>query len=368
MAPPNPINALTNRRIMNRIVNTEIKRYTALFKLLFPTSIHDNLTEEFAQIDVTKGKLGMAPFVIVGGEPRYVGVLNGTSYTVETPYISIKRPLTYSTRLAARQIGGPVFMANGQSGIMEAIRKAITKDAETMNTLVDNREEWLAAQMLRGQVTYNEEGFDSFVINTDKPAANTYQISALWDGGSATPFEDFGDAKRIIARNRGPMPNIAICGANAAAAFRALVEAGTITAIKTTSGITAGVADLRQQITEDGMIFLGRFAEIDFFEYLGQFIPDANDSEFVNATTNVSLIRDDYVEYISTGALSLSMRTMMYGLIPSLVAIMNNRANTSRYMTSVAPTELIDTYTGILKTRPFPWFYRADWFVSQKVV
>ena len=366
-AAPAPINALTNRRIMNRIVNTQIKRYTALFSLLFPAATHENLTEEFAQIDVEKGKIGMAPFVVVGGEPRYADSLNGSSYTVETPYISIKRPLEYSTRLAARVAGGGVFMGNGQSGIMEAITRAITKDADYMNTYIDNREEWLASQILRGQVTYSEDGLASFVINTGKPAENTYTVSNLWDGGSAEPEEDIGDAKRIIADKRGPQPDVAICGANAAAALRSLQASGAITSIKTTSGIDSGRGDLRQKIQDNGMIFLGRFSEVDFFEYLGKYIPDPNAADYVDATTEVPYIRDDYIEYLSTSQMAQSMRTMFFGLIPSLKAIMAGTANVSRYAASVEPTEERDYYTGIMKERPLPWFFRSDWYVSQKV-
>jgi len=368
MPAPAPINALTNRRTMNRIVNTEIKRYTALAPLLFPASTHDNLMEEYAQIDVEKGKLGMAPFVIVGGEPRYVDVLNGTEYVVETPYISMKRPLTYSTRLAQRMVGGNVFMANGKSQIAEAIQKAITKDAQTMNTLADNREEWMAAQILRGQVAYTEDGLASFTINTGKPAANTYTVTNLWTGGSATPLEDIGDAKRIIAAARGPMPDVAICGKDAAAALRALMETNTLmTSLLTTSGVDSGRGDLRQRIQDSGMIFLGRFADVDFFEYLGTYLPDPSAEDYVDATTEVGYIRDDYIEYFSTGQISQSMRTMFYGLIPSLKAIMAGEANVSRYMASIPPTELVDTYTGILKTRPLPWLFRSDWQVSQEV-
>ncbi len=367
MPAPNPINALTSRRINTRIINETIVRKTALFPLLFPTATHDNLDEEFAQIDVNKGKLGMAPFVVVGGEPRYVDVLNGSEYVVETPYSSMKRPLTYSTRLAARQAGGGVFVGKGAGEIAAAIQKAITKDAATMNTLMDNREEWMAAQMLRGQVSYAEDGLASFTINTAKPAANTVTVSNLWTGGSATPLQDMKDAKKIIAARTGPMPNIAICGKNADDALTALQEAGSITAIKTTSGIDAGRGNLLSQIEESGMIFLGRFANIDFFEYTGSYIPDPSAVDFVSATTEVGYIRDDYIEYFSTGQIAQDMRQMFFGLIPSLTAILAGRANVSRYMTSIAPTELVDTYTGILKERPLPWFYRADWYVSQKV-
>ena len=115
------------------------------------------------------------------------------------------------------------------------------------------------------------------------------------------------------------------------------------------------------------MVFLGRFNDVDFFEYLGTYLPDPNAVDYVDATTEVGYIRDTYIEYFSTSQMAQDMRQMFFGLIPSLTAIMEGRANVSRYMASVAPTELVDTYTGILKERPLPWFYRADWYVSQKV-
>ena len=358
--PANPITAVTNRRTMQRVVDSTKERHTALFnELLFPASVRENLTEEDAQIDVEVGTLGMAPFVRIGTKAQMVDVLNGTSYTVTTPFINIKRPLTYSLRLAKRMVGGGVF--NQSEGIMAAILKAMEKDARTLNTLCDNTEEWMAAMLLRGSIDYSVEGHDSFSIDTGKPAANTYTVSALWNGGSAVPFQDIFDVKEIISEARGPMPNIAICGANAGAAVRDLMEGGDLTAIKTDSGIIAGAGDLRSRIQENGMVFLGRFADIDFFQYLGKFSPfDGGADEY--------LIRDDYIEYFSTSRAALESRAVMYGVMPDIKAWMDGTAITDRYLISTEPDDDQGTIEGIMKTRPLPWFYRPDWMVSQKVV
>ena len=272
--PASPITALTNRRVLTQLVNTRIKPYTALTNLIFPASRKQNLTEEFAQVDVLEGSYGMAPFVKIGQKAIIMDALNGTSYTIETPFINIKRPMKYSTRLAKRIAGQSVFTAAGQVEVIAMIRAALEEDVDLMNTMIDDRIEWMVAYLLRGQIDYSVEGNDSFSISSGKPSANTYTVSALWDGGSATPFEDISDMKKIVAARRGPIPNIGICGSRAAAALRSMIEAGSLKAIVTTSGIDAGRVNLLSRISEDGMIHIGRIGDVDFFEYLGTYLPD----------------------------------------------------------------------------------------------
>ena len=357
--PADPITTLTDRRVLNKIVNQRIKPFTALTNLIMPASTKDNLFEETAQIDVLEGTYDMAPFVMVGQKAVMVDALNGTSYTVDTPFINIKRPLTYSTRLAKRMAGQNVF-SNDPNVVKDMIRKAIEEDADFMNTLTDNRIEWMIAYLLRGQINYSVEGQASFIINTGKPAANTVTVSVLWDSGSAVPLEDITDMKKIVSARRGPIPDIGICGASAAAALRGMLEGKEITALQTTSGIDAGRATLIANITADGMIHIGNIGGVDFFEYLGTFIADGTG-------TVTPLIRDDYVEYFSNSGMAMAMRKFMFGMIPDLLAIMEGNAITERYMASKAPDVDQGTYEGYLKTRPFPWLYRPDWFVSQKV-
>lgn len=356
--PANPITALTDRRVLNRILNKRIKPFTALTNLIFPASTKKNLVEEYAQVDVKEGTYGMAPFVKVGDKSFMVGALNGTSYTIETPFISINRPLTYSSRLAKRLAGQQVF-TNAEM-TRAAIREAIAEDADYMNTLIDDRIEWMVAYLLRGQIDYSAEGHDSFTISTGKPAANTFTVSVLWTDGAATPFEDITDAKKVVSARRGPAPNIGICGASAAAALRALAETDKLTALKTTSGISAGRADLIANIENDGMLHIGKFGGVEFFEYTGTFNPD-------DGGAAEPFIRAEYVEFFSTGPRSLSERQLMFGMIPDLKAIMAGLHVTERYFTSKLPEEDAGTYVGYVKSRPFPWLYRADWQVSMKV-
>lgn len=359
--PANPITTLTDRRVLNAVINKRIKPYTALTNLLFPNATKDVLFEETAQIDVLTGTGTMAPFVKVGQKAILLDGLNGTSYTVATPYINIKRAMQYSTRLAKRMAGQPVFSQN--AGIIrEIVLKAIEDDVDIMNSAIDDRIEWMIAMLLRGQLTYSEEGFDSFTYDTGKPAANTYTVTNLWNGGSATPLKDIADVGTIVGNNRGPAPTIAVCGATAAAALWALLEAGSITAIKTTSGIDAGRATLVAAMGENGMRHICTLVGgIDFWEYTGKFYPYGGGAA-------EDLIRSSYIEYFSTAKRSEDMRKLYFGLIPDVKAILEGNAVTERYLASKAPDVDQGTYEGFAKSRPLPWFMRPDWQVSQKVV
>ena len=140
-----------------------------------------------------------------------------------------------------------------------------------------------------------------------------------------------------------------------------MLEAKEITSLQTTSGISAGKAKLVEQIQEDGLLFIGTFGTIDFWQYTGVFNPDAGGAA-------EPLIRTEYVEYFSTSQRALDARKLMFGMMPDLLAIMEGQAVTERYLVSVPPKPDQGTYEGIIKTRPFPWLYRPDWLVSQKVV
>lgn len=361
--PANPITTLTNRRVLNAIVNERIKPYTGLTNMLFPATTKQNLFEEFAQVDVLEGTYDMAPFVKLGQRSVIVASLNGKSYTIETPYINIERPMQHSLRLAQRQAGQNVFTVTDQ--LVAQVRTAIEQDVDFMNTITDDRIEWMIAFLLRGQIDYSVEGNDSFTINSGKPSANTFTVSNLWNAGSATPLEDITDMKKVVAARRGPAPNVGICGAGAAAGLRGMLENKTESAlgkaIKTTSGIDVGRATLIATIEENGMIFIGEIGGVLFFEYTGIFQPDGGG-------TPEPFIRDAYIEYFSIGPRATAMRDLFFGRIPSLFAMFEGNDVTERYLASIAPTLDKDVYTGILKTRPLPWFKRPDWNVSMKVV
>lgn len=359
--PALPITALTERRLFNGIVNKRIKRYTTLSRTVIPEGQHQTLQEESAQLDVLTGTAGMAPFVKLGQRAILMDSLGGTSYTVSCPFINIKRTLKYSTRLAARIIGQRVFSDGGEQ-LREAILFAMAQDADFLNDLIDNREEWMVAMILQNNLSYSQDGYDSFTVDTGKPSGNTFTAPILWSltDGTTMPLKDIRTVKKLIGTYRGPMPTIGICGSNAGAAITQLFEKGLIPAINLQSGVLAGGGDLRSDLEDNGMIFLGRLGNVDFYEYTGTYVDDTTGSE-------TPLIRTDYIEFLSQSPKSIAHRRMYYGLIPDLNAIMTGQAVTKRFGISVPPKPDQGTFQGIIQTRPLPWFERADWQVSLKV-
>ncbi len=362
MPVPEPITALTDTRVIDRILNRRIVGKTALMRILFPSSVHENLVTETTQVDVLVGTVGMAPFNKIGQKATIVGSLNGTSYTINTPFINIQRPLTASTDFAKRTALGQVFVSAGDNQYLQRVRDAIEKDVKFMDELVDNRLEWMAAFILRGQIEYSVEGQDSFIINSGKPAANTYTVSVLWDAGSALPLEDINGVRRLVSLKAGPLPNVAIAGQSAAAALRKMVEQGLIKPIATTSGVIATErVNLLGRYADDGLMHMGKFGDVDFFEYTGQYVHDTTG-------TLTDFIRTDYVEFLSNSSKSLAERQLKFGAILDMDLILRGQHITSRNLTSVPPKPDQDSYKGIMKTRPFPHLRRPDWQVSLKVV
>jgi len=361
--PATPITALTDRRVFNGIVNKRIKSYTALTGLLFPEVTRQTLGEETAQVDVLTGTAGMAPFVQVGQRAIMMDALNGTSYTVSTPFINIKRTLKYSTRMAARLPGGGVFSANNMQGIMDAINLALSQDADYLNDLIDNREEWMVAMLLQNNLNYSQDGYASFTVDTGKPGGNTFTAPVLWSvvDGSAVPLANIKTVKKLIGAYRGPMPNLAICGSEAGAALGNLIEKDLIPSIRTTSGVQSGNADLRSSLEASGMMYIAHLGNVDFYEYVGNYTDDSTGA-------STPLIRPKYIEFFSTSPQSTQMRDMFYGLIPDLKVIMEGQAQTRRHGVVIPPKDDQGTLQGVIKSRPLCWFKRPDWQVSMKVV
>lgn len=356
MPTPAIITAL-EKRAMTAVVNKRYKGKKALTSLLFPLSSELNLTHEWVHVDVLTGEAGMAPFIEKNGKAIAVGQLNGESYMLETPNINIKRPITASEELLKRQAGESVFSPNGDDVYRDAMEAQITRDLDFMEELIENRVEWMIAQLLQGEISYSVEGGASFKITTAKPAGNTFTVSNLWDGASPAPLNDIKAAKRVVQPYAAPGFQIALCGENASNAISKMLEEDTIKAIKNDSGIVAGMGDLIADFQENGMLYLGTFGGIPFFEYAGTYIADGTG-------TVTPFIRTDYVEFIATAR--PETRTLYNGAKVDAEAILSGMHIGRRFATSELDKD-VGTYVAWLKARPMPWMTHPEYNVSMKV-
>lgn len=349
-ANPAVITAL-DKRVMTEVVNRREAGKKALTALLFGGR-EVNLTTEYVHIDELTGTVEMAPFVEKNGKAIAVGQLNGGAYTLETPTINIKRPITCSDELIKRAAGQSVIV-NGEDTYKQALEAQIAADLDYMEESIQDRIEWMIAQLIRGEISYSVEGGASFKVDSRKPVANTFTVGTLWDASNPTPLQDIKAAKRVVQPVSGPGFQVAVCGQNASDAISNLLETGQITAIKNDSGIVAGMGDLIANFQENGMLYLGNFGGIPFFEYAGV---DSDGNPY---------IRSDYVEFLATAR--PEMRVMYNGAKCDVEAIMAGMHIGRRFATSDIDKDA-GTYVAYLKARPFPWFKRSDWNVSMKVV
>ena len=348
----------TTKRVMTEVVNKREKGKKALTSILFPPSVEQNLTSEYVQVDQLTGQNGMAPFVEKNGKAVAVDQLNGDSYIVECPSINIKRALTCNDLLLERQAGQKVFYSNGVDIYKEAAEKQIRDDLYNLDEMIENRVEWMVSQLIQGEISYSVDGGASFKITTSKPNGNTFDVGTAWTADTAMPLNDIKKAKRVVQPYSGPGLQIAVCGQTASDALTTLVEAGKITSIKTDSGIEAGMASLIAQYQENGMLYLGTYGGIPFFEYAGTFVRDSD------GTTVDPFIRTDYVEFLST--VRPESRVLYNGVIRDIEAILAGLHIGRRFATSDVDKD-VGTYIAWLKARPLPWLKRPDWNVSMKV-
>lgn len=354
-----PILALEVRQL-TKVVNRMERPRRALTQMLFPDSTVELLTTETVQVDQLTGTDEMAPFIMKDGEAVAIGADSGNSYTLDTPMISVKRPITASKLLFERQAGQTqVFTDAGQDVAGEAIMRQIAKDIAKMERTVNKREEWMIAQLLTGTISYSSDKGAAFTITTAKPGGNEFTApGGLWTAETPTPLADIKTVQRVLNDNEVGQATDAVGDTTAADALDALLEAKAIMLDKEYN-VTAGEATLIANYEANGMRYIGKIGGVRFWEYNAKYPADGTG-------TMTSFIRAGYFEFFSTASEAVEMRSMFYGAIPDLDAIMENMHVTRRFSKSELKKEP-SVYTVYLKTRPLPWFYRPDANVSMQV-
>lgn len=258
---------------------------------------------ELLELSVVMGGRKIAPFVRKNG----TGILmDGTTErfdNVEAPNIRIKRNFEPSAKFQRRP-GTVIFASKGQMDSGYAAYKR--REWAYMADAITNAEEWLAAMALRSVVTYSVEDEETFTITFPRSASCNITLAIGWDDAdpnAPTIEADVHQVKTVMADEVGLAPTDAYCGINAAAAFRKLMLKQSDRLNKLY--VREGEIDLTQHFNRDGVIYLGTFHGVRFWQY--------NRKADLNGT-NVPMIRDDYVEFVANTPEAEFVR--YYGAIP----------------------------------------------------
>jgi hypothetical protein len=257
-------------------VLSNIKPKSSFLKQLMFGGRSENLPTEVAELSYLEGHTEMAPFVEVSAEATSVKGNSTRFANVSTPNIRIKRPMEAYNVFLRRLPGTGVFINSGD--VVQAARAAaIAEDMQVMSDMIERREEWMVAQMLTTdtsgymELSYSSAEKANWKVSIPRSTTMTATYSPLWSTTS-TPEVDIHGIKKAMARYQQLIPNVCVMGANASAAFRGNAA---VRAVLDNKNISAGALDLTTQFDRSGVIYLGRYCGIEFFEYAAQYTADA---------------------------------------------------------------------------------------------
>ncbi len=356
--PADPVQAIETREL-TRLVNRTERPRRALTAMLFPDATHRTLMTETVQVDELTGEDQLAPFIEVNGEAVAIDQNNGQSYTFACPMISVKRPLTAQQLLFERRAGQPIVFTEGRDVAGENALQQIADDLAKLERVCNKREEWMVAQALTGTITYSIEGGASFTIDMRKPAGNTFAApNGLWTGESPKVRADIKATQRLCNNNEVGSVTDAIGDSTAADALDNLIEAETVKFDKDANVFNPNTSMIAEY-AENGMRFIGVIGGVRFWEYNASYKADGTG-------TVTTFIRAGYFEFVQITQTAQANRSMFYGRIPDLKA-MREGLDVTKRLARVIEKEEPSVLINILKTRPLPWFYRADENVSMQV-
>ena len=197
-----------------------------LHRLLFAGN-QQTLSTEDIELSVLTKERETAPFVRKNGEAVLVQGAGYKFQTVAAPNIRIKIPFTPSQLLFGRQPGTVIFPDAGSQ--ISAVQAHINRDLQVMADLVTNSQEYLSAQALQGQITYEVADEEVFQITFPKPAGNTVTLSTFWDDGTPANVQfnlNVYQAKKIASDEVGLGVTDCILGTEATETLLTLVAGG----------------------------------------------------------------------------------------------------------------------------------------------
>lgn len=300
-----------------------------------------------------------APMITRDGPAQLIPNQGEIHGTVVTPNIALKKAFDSPDLLYTRRGGSAIYASDQERAAARG--EYITRELGELEDQIQNREEWMVAQALTGQITYAVDGGAHFTVTYPKSGSMTVALTGTdaWDDAAATPIQDIMDAKIAMEAACSLQPDVAILSASAGAAL--LAHAATRT-ILDQQNVQAGNITFERDIDMNGALFIGVLAGVSLWMYTRTVDVPNGDGTY----TTENLIRDKYVEFISTSAAAECW--MYYGAIADLATIGPGRsARLKRFSKSWEqqdPSARIFT----VKSRPLCVPRHPDFVYSLKVL
>lgn len=318
-----------------------------LTQLMFG-SREQNLPTEVAELSYREGERYLAPFVEVNAEAVSVGGRSTTFANVSCPNIRMKRPMDAYNAFLRRLPNTGMFISDG-SVVSAARQQAIAEDAQYMAELIDNRVEWMVAQLLTGktsgfmELSYQASEKANFKVSIPRSTdmVSTLATTARWNDASPDIQGDFHTVKRTFSKHLSAPAGVCVMGTAASTSFQ---KNSTVKADLDKKNVAAGTLELVNQFNDSGAIYLGSIYGIPVWEYSREYVDDTGAA--------APFIPADQAIFIAGGS-ALSENKMLYGCIPDHDAFDEGSFVGKRFAKSWKERDP-SVYVQLVQTRPMP--------------
>lgn len=315
---------------------------------------HETLPTEKFELGKLTAARTIAPFVRKNGEALQIAAPDESAKTYETPNIRVKIPTPPS--VIFQRPAGLALEARNADQMRAAFEQRLQGHLGSIDDVIVNAEEWMAAMAFRGVISYSKDGQEVFQVTFGRANANSYALTTGWndvDPQQPPVEEDFHTAKKVLHDAVGMPLTDAIMGETAALNFRRLVKAQ--------NGLdklwmNAGQIDLNGQFDAQGALFMGRFCGVNCWEYSRTASLDG---------VSTPMIRAEYVEFVARG--SEAERVLYYGAIADIDAIREGAWEGERFAKQWTEKEPSVLWS-LVASRPFTCMRRPDASVSVDVI
>lgn len=341
---------------MTAVVNELKSPHRFLRDLLF--SDQDPRPTETLEIGILIGDRVVAPFVRRGAEAIEVTPFQEKIYNVTAPNIRIKRHLEAGELLFNRRVGHVIHAE--ENDVLDAAQEHVARNSLRLAQVVDEAEEYLCAQAIRGAISYSVDGEEIFSITFPRSASHAVTLTNFWDGMAADVELDFRTALNLVAQDTGLSVTDVILGSEATNSF---IKDAKVQALLDNRRIDAGQMMLNRGVEQSGAIFLGTFRGVQVWSYTrATQVPSAAG---MKSLASFDLVRAKYAEFVV--AAPAAENVLYYGAIPDLKALQGRLFRGRRFSKSWEQEDPSVMWQ-LLHSRPLPVMRRPDSTVSMKVI
>jgi hypothetical protein len=242
-----------------------------------------------------------------------------------------------------------------QGEILSAYEIEVAEHQRELRDQMANRLELMVAQLLQGEMSYQDDEGDAWVYTSPKPGGNSFSAADGWDTDDGAPEDDILAAKQVISDEVSEQPTHMLLGSDAMQAFihneSALRLFGVGGSVR---DIRAGNLDLTANFQDSGAIYLGMFAGLQVWGYPRQVTVNGSATD---------LIRPEWAEIVTVkpGA----MNQLYFGPIHNFKSgqRMEWREFSHSWMSLDGQSVCFHT-----ESRPMPVFHKPGSHVSIHVV